>query len=76
MLSSGNLVAAAVLIVFEIPLPLPFCKFPLAFLAFVKGKNVREDAAGDLLDLVLRDAGVVDEPFASTQDSPPSYAVG
>lgn len=64
------------LLLLHFSLLLSFCKFPLAFLAFVKGKNVREDAAGDLLDLVLRDAGAVDEPFASTQDSPPSYAVG
>ena len=76
MLSLGNLVAVAVLIVFELPLLLPRCKLPLTFLAFVKGKNVRENAAGDLLDLMLRDAGIVDELFAFTQDSPPSCAGG
>ena len=40
------------------------------------GENVREDAAGDLLDLMLRDAGIVDEFLSSTQDSPPSHADG
>ena len=76
LLSSGDLIAVAVFVVFEFPLPLPFYKLPLAFLAFIIGENVQENAARVLLDLMLRDAGVVDELLSPTQDSPPSYAVG
>ena len=76
LLSLGNLVAAAVLIVFALPLPLPLCKFPLSFFTLIESEDVREDAARNLLDFMLRDAGIVDELFASTQDSPPSYADG
>ena len=61
MLSSGNLVAAAVLIVFEIPLPLPFCELSLSFFTLIESEDVRENAARDLLDFMLRDAGIVDE---------------
>ena len=74
--SSGDLVAVAVLIVFALPLPLPLCKFPLSFFTLIESEDVREDAARDLLDLMLRDAGIVDKLFAFTQDSPPSCAGG
>lgn len=76
MLSSGNLVAAAVLIVFEIPLPLPFCELSLSFFTLIESEDVRENAARNLLDFMLRDAGIVDEFLSSTQDSPPSHADG
>ena len=33
----------------------------------IKSQNVRHDAAGNRFDLVLGDAGVVDELFSSTQ---------
>lgn len=75
LLSSGDFLSLIVGCIC-IPLRFPFGKFPLPFLALVKSENVREDAARDLLDLMLGDAGVVDELFASTQDSPPSYANG
>ena len=39
----------------------PFCKRPLALVAFVKRENVREDAACNGGNGVLRDAGIVDE---------------
>ena len=42
----------------------------------IESEDVWEDASRDLLDFMLRDAGIVDELFASTQDSPPSYADG
>ena len=74
--SSGNLVAVAVLIVFVFPLPLPLCKFPLSFFTLIESEDVREDAARDLLDFMLRDAGIVNELLSPTQDSPPSYADG
>ena len=32
---------------------LPFCKFPLPFLTLIEGQNVRQDAAGNGLDLML-----------------------
>ena len=68
MLSLGNLVAAAVLIVFEIPLLLPFCELSLSFFTLIESEDVRENAARDLLDIMLWDAEVVDKLFASTQD--------
>ena len=52
---------------FILPLGLPRRKFPLALLALIESKNVRENAAGNGLDLVLRDVGVVDELFPTTQ---------
>ena len=51
-------------------------KQSLSFFTLIESEDVRENAARDLLDLMLGDAGVVDELFASTQDSPPSYADG
>lgn len=56
-----------VFLLFRIPLCFPFGKFSLAFLALIKSKDVRHDTAGDGLNLVLRDVGVVDGPFSSTQ---------
>ena len=44
---------------FCLRLLLPFGKFPLSFLALVKGENVGHDTAGDSLDLVLRNIGVI-----------------
>ena len=52
---------------FILPLGLPFCKLPLALLTLIESKNVREDAAGNGLNLVLRDVGVVDKLFPTTQ---------
>ena len=49
----------------------PFGKFPLTFLAFVKGKNIRQQDSGDILNLMLRDTAVVDELFVSAQVAPP-----
>ena len=76
LLSLGNLVSAAVLIVFALPLPLPFCELSLSFFTLIESEDVRENAARDLLDFMLRDAGIVDEFLSSTQDSPPSCAGG
>ena len=76
LLSLGNLVAAAVLIVFALPLPLPLSKSPLSFFTLIESEDVREDAARDLLDFMLRDAGIVNELLSPTQDSPPSCTGG
>ena len=46
---------------------LPFRKLPLPFLALIEGQNVRQDAAGYRLDLVLGNGGVVNELFSSSQ---------
>lgn len=50
---------------------LPFCKFPLPFLTPIEGQNVRQDAAGNGLDPVLRNVCVIDQ-LLSSQRSPPS----
>ena len=39
----------------------------LTFLAFVVGENVREDAPGNVLNLMLRNTGIVDELFSTAQ---------
>ena len=52
---------------FILPLGLPRRKLTLALLALIESKNVREDAAGNGLNLVLRDVGVVYELFPTTQ---------
>ena len=50
---------------FTLSQPLP--ELPLAFFAFVVGEDVRENAPGDVLDFVLRNAGIVDELFPAAQ---------
>lgn len=52
---------------FRFALSLPFPELPLAFLAFVVGENVREDAPGDVFNLVLRNTGIVDELLSAAQ---------
>lgn len=46
---------------------LPFPKLPLAFLTLIEGDNVRQDATGNVLDLMLRNAGIVDELLSASQ---------
>ena len=46
---------------------LPFPKLPLTFLALIKGDNVRQNAPGNVLDLMLRNAGIVDEFLSTSQ---------
>ena len=48
-------------------LSLPFPELPLSFFAFVVGKDVRENAPGNVLDFVLRNTGIVDELFPAAQ---------
>lgn len=51
---------------------LPLCKFPLPFRTLIEGQNVRQDAAGNGLDLMLWYGGVIDQLFLSAQRIPPS----
>ena len=48
-------------------LSLPFPELPLTFFTFVVDEDVRENAPGDVLDFVLRNAGIVDELFPAAQ---------
>ena len=48
------------LLLLRLPMLLPFGKFPLALLALIESENVRHDTAGNRLDFVLRNVGVVD----------------
>ena len=48
------------LFLFGLPLLFPFFKFPLPLYALVESENVGQDAAGDSLNLVLGNIGVVD----------------
>ena len=52
---------------FRFTLSQPLPELPLAFFAFVVGEYVRENAPGDVLDFVLRNAGIVDELFPAAQ---------
>ena len=53
------------------PLGFPRRKLPLTFLALIKREDVRQEAPGELFDLVLRDVGVVYELLPTTQFLPP-----
>lgn len=48
------------LFLFGLPLLLPFFKFPLSLNALVESENVGQDTAGDGLNLMLGNVGVVD----------------
>ena len=52
---------------FHFMLSLPFPELPLAFFTFVIGENIREDAPGDVFNLVLRNTGIVDELLFAAQ---------
>ena len=52
---------------FRFTLSQPFPELPLTFFTFVVGEDVRENAPGDVLDFVLRNAGIVDELFPAAQ---------
>ena len=53
--------------IFRIPLCFPCDEFGLAFLTLVERKDVRHETAGDNLNLVLWNVGVVDEFLSSIQ---------
>lgn len=48
------------LFLFGLPLAFPFFKFPLPLYALVESENVGQDTAGDGLNLMLGNVGVVD----------------
>ena len=48
-------------------LSLPFPELLLALFTFVVGENVREDAPGNVFNLVLRNTGIVDELLLAAQ---------
>ena len=50
---------------FTLSQPLP--ELPLAFFAFVVGKDVRQDATGDVLNFVLWNTGIVDKFLFAAQ---------
>ena len=52
---------------FRFTLSQPFPELPLTFFAFVVGEEVRQDTLGDVLDFVLRNAGIVDELLLAAQ---------
>ena len=56
---------------FLLPLGFPRRELPLALLALVEREDVRQEAPGEFLDLVLRDVGVVYELLPTTQFLPP-----
>ena len=58
---------------FCLPLGFPRRKLPLALLTLVKREDVRQEAPGELLDLMLRDIGVVYELLPTTQWLPPMW---
>ena len=49
------------LFLFGLPLLLPLFKFPLSLNAFVESENVGQDTAGDGLNLVLGNVGVLSQ---------------
>ena len=57
---------------FLLPLGFPRRKLPLAFRALIEREDVRQEAPGELFNLMLRDVGVVYELFLTTQCLPPS----
>ena len=52
---------------FRITQSFPFLEFPLAFFALIECNDVRQDAPGDVFDLVLRNTGIVDELLPASQ---------
>lgn len=52
---------------FRFTLSLPFPELPLALFTFVVGENVREDAPGNVFNLMLRNTGIVDELLLAAQ---------
>ena len=46
---------------------LPFPELPLTFFTLIKGDNVRQDTTGDVLNLMLRNTGIIDELLSASQ---------
>ena len=71
MAVTRNILSIVVLCLSLFPPRFPFGKLPLALLAVIVGKNVRQDTPRNLLNFVLRDVGVVDELLSSPQKHAP-----
>lgn len=54
----------------------PFSELALTLLAFVKGLDIRQEAPGYGLDLILWDPGIIDQLFPSAQHGPPDSDEG
>ena len=52
---------------FRFTLSQPLLELSLTFFTFVVGEDVREDAPGDVFNLVLRNTGIVDELLLAAQ---------
>ena len=52
---------------FRFTLSLPLLELPLSFFTLVKCDDVGKDALGDVLNLMLRNAGIVDELLSTSQ---------
>lgn len=63
---SGGFLVSCVFGIFM--LPLPFCKLSLTFLALIVGDDVRQKTAGDSLNGVLWNIGMIDELFLSAHE--------
>ena len=46
----------------------PFCEFSLSFFALIVCHDVGKESASDAFDGMLRNVGVIDEFFTSTQE--------
>ena len=68
---SGSFIRHVVVLPFGILLHFPFRKLPLALLAFIESKNVRQQNPCDGFNLMLRDTAVVYELLSSSQGNPP-----
>lgn len=71
MAVTQNILSIIVLCLSLLPPRFPFGKLPLALCAVVVGENVRQDTPRDLLNLMLRDVGVIDELLSSPQRHAP-----
>lgn len=71
MAVTRNILNIVVLCLSLLPLHFPFGKLPLPLCAVVVGEDVRQDTPRNLLNLMLRDVGVVDELLSSPQRHAP-----
>lgn len=53
----------------------PFCEFSLSFFALIVCHDVGKESASDAFDGMLRNVGVIDEFFTSTQEFLPRMLV-
>lgn len=71
MAVTRNILSIIVVCLRLFPLRFPFGKLSLALFTVVVGEDVRQDTPCNLLNLMLRDVGVVDELLSSPQRHAP-----